>query len=213
MSTVERALPPQQSTTPKLNSTSPADGSSRAILGTAGRSPAVPAAVSFAAGVALDRFVSVPWVSLLSCGVALAAAWVVCLCCRWDRAAALLLVVLGGCAGAARHHQVWSVGLPDDLSRFASDERKLVCVSGTLVEEPRIRVRQKDAWRAAWPRLDFSQALVRCRLLRTSDGPVAVSGCAQLQVTGHLLHVGAGDEVEFHGWLSRPNTPRKPREF
>jgi competence protein ComEC len=177
------------------------------------RHPALPAAISFATGIAVDRVLSFHWVFWLASSFVLAAAWFAALRLRRERTAALLLLACVACVGGARHHQAWSVEESNDISLYAGDERKLVHLTGILREEPRVQLRQKDSWRAAWPRADFTTANVVCHSLRTNSGTIPVSGAARLFVTGHLLHATGGDEVEIKGWLVRPGAPRNPGEF
>jgi len=173
----------------------------------------VAAAAAFAAGIAIDRAVSLPWIVWLAAGGALAAGWVVCMGRNWSWPAACLLFACGVVTGGARHHADWSTASAADLASFATDEPRLVRLTARIHDEPRIQFRPKEPWRAAWPRLDSTTALLDCRQIETANGPLPVSGRARLYVRGHLLHAAAGDEVEIHGWLQCPGGPGNPGEF
>lgn len=182
------------------------------------RRPAVPVAVCFATGIALDRLLTLAFLPWIAAGVLLVIGWL----CQYRRgrraSAAALLLACCVCVGAARHHRHWSTVRPDDVSLFASDEPAPVRLVATLASQPTIRRRESDGLGSAWPQFDKTICTLHCRSIipgdgRNREGPIPVSGMAQLQVTGHLLHVGVGDRVEILGWMARPGATSNPGQF
>jgi competence protein ComEC len=117
------------------------------------------------------------------------------------------------CLGGARHHQVWSIGKQDDISLFATAQRRAVHLTAVLVTEPEVHARSNDWFRSVFPRYDRSTCFIACRSIKSGSNRTAVSGLARLNVTGHLLHAGVGDDVEIFGHLVVPGAPVNPGEF
>lgn len=185
------------------------------------RRPGIPLAVCFAAGIWLDRRFDPAWEVWLSTAGVLLLVWAVCWIGARPRCACVCLLLSCVCLGGARHHQVWSVASADDISLFAAEEPQLVRLTGRIVGSPYIVARQDNGLRSAWPQYDRTVCIVRCRRLVTqvenaSDEDLewlSISGLLRLEVSGHMLHAGVGDEVEIRGKLSLPGQPRNPGEF
>ncbi|HUG89891.1 MAG TPA: ComEC/Rec2 family competence protein [Planctomycetaceae bacterium] len=174
------------------------------------RSPALPVAACFAAGIALDDWftaaLAVWWAALAGSLVAGTVAFV----CRREAVSAPLL--LGGvlAAGGLAHHATAHVMEADDIALAATDDRRLVAVRGVVATAPEFRNGQS---RSAWSQQGWSQCTLDCREALAGDETTRVSGRLRLRVSGALDQVTVGDRVEVMGWLSRPAPPRNPGEF
>ena len=68
------------------------------------RGPAVPVALCFALGIALDRWQEIPWEAWLLTLWVLAICWLVLHCRKKDGRATVVLLACCACVGGARHH-------------------------------------------------------------------------------------------------------------
>ncbi len=178
------------------------------------RQPAVPVAVSFAAGIVLDRFVGrFTWWSWVFASVVCAAVAV------WgakERRLKIVAATLCGCwlcLGGIRHHAFWSLSSVDDISRFVSEESRLVRLRGTIAEPPMLRVKSETPFRSAFPATDTTILTLRSESLK--DGPrfVPVRGQVQVRVSGRVSKLRVADAVEVFGWASKPSPPANPGDY
>ena len=175
------------------------------------RHPLVPVAIAIGTGVFTDRCWPLSLAAWMSLAAFSAVAWAIL---TWRRSSAwlaggfLLCWVL--CLGGARHHLFWSIAEGDDLSLFTTDEPQLVRLSATLVDEPEIVSPTVRASRSVWAQHDTSAATLLCSSIASEERELSVSGRAALRVSGHLLHVHVGDEIEVCGWLVRPQPAHNP---
>jgi competence protein ComEC len=177
------------------------------------RQPAVPVAICFMFGIAIDRFLDLPWAIWMIAVAGVAGCWVVF---YLKKNSVLALASLLGCfllLGGARHHLFWSMFRSDEISFFASEKSQLVNLTGTIATQPQIYPQREGSIESAWGQPDRTRCLVRCESILQNSSRVSVSGLAQLNVSGHLLHVEVGDEVQVRGWLSLPRGPVNPGEF
>jgi competence protein ComEC len=170
-------------------------------------------ALALGAGIVCDHFwpAALPIWLLAAAGLALARLWLVRSQFVKESAAILLLCCV--CLGGARHHLAWSAASDNDLSLFASDEPRLVRVTGTLLDRPEVISHEASNARSAWPRPDASTATLCAERLSGGGDELAVSGRTLVHVGGHLVHCDVGDEVEVCGWLSLPSPAKNPGGF
>jgi competence protein ComEC len=170
-------------------------------------------ALALAAGIVCDHFwpATLRFWLLAAAGLALARVWLV----RYPfaRESAALLLICCLCLGGARHHLAWSAVSDNDLALFASDESRLVRVTGILLDRPEVISREASNARSAWPRPDASTATLLAERLSGGGNDLAVSGRTLLHIGGHLVHCDVGDEVEVCGWLSLPSPAKNPGGF
>ncbi len=178
------------------------------------RQPAVVVAVCFAAGILLDRFVSVltwgRW-SLLA-GIAVGfAIW------GWRRLqvriVAASLLAAGVCLGGIRHHAFWSLSSRRMLSRFVGMESRLVRLRGRVAEPPFIKPPSQLPFQSVLPQSELTIFSLNCGSLRDGKRLVPIRGKVQVRVNGLLADLKAGDGLEVFG-LDLPTLPaREPRRF
>jgi competence protein ComEC len=174
----------------------------------------VPVATAFGAGILADHWLSAPLSGWMCLAMGLAAAWGIAAWRGWraELATGVLLIWIG-CLGGARHHLFWSTDASDDVSLYADDEPRLVRLQATLIDQPEIISPSTKAARSAWVHYDTSAVTLRCQRILSAKESLPVSGRAALRVSGHLLHVDVGDEIEVCGWLVRPQPLRNAGAF
>jgi len=177
------------------------------------RAPAVPTALAFGAGIVADSQIACGLFGWLASAAAFLLLWLALFCSGRNRGSALALLAGLACLGAAWHHLHWSTLAPDDLSLFATERPQPVRLIGILENEPAIIPKREAVLQSAIPQYDRTRCLVRGVWLVENSRTIPVSGRAQLEVSGHLLHAHLGDEVEIFGHLSRPGGPRNPGAF
>lgn len=176
------------------------------------RAPAVPIAVAVAAGVAFDHCCGGDVRIWLALSLFLLAGWVLASSRRF-RFAGVLLLAACAAAGAGWHHLQWSAVRGDHLAGFASDIPRPVRLTGRLVDQPFLIPKKTPQFRDALPEYDRTLATIECTQLIQGEKSIEVSGLARLEVSGHLLHARAGDEVELVGSFARPSVARNPGGF
>jgi competence protein ComEC len=179
------------------------------------RAPLVPVALAFSAGILLDRFCSLPLAGSLFAAVVMLAAWTATL---RGRSAGLPLVYLAlavAALGSAYHHCRCETVAADDISLLVDEEPKIVELRGYLDAEPVTQRPESDPLRS-FERQGINAGSTMSVLYvsgyRLRDEWLPVSGRAQLQVTGTLTGMHAGDEVEVVGRLEEPEGPANPGE-
>lgn len=177
------------------------------------RSPAVPVAAAFAAGILADHLIEPDirlWLALL--GVCLVT-WGISL--RRDFRALSSALLLGAVliAGGGWHHWRWSTVGADHVFRFAEETPQPVHLTGWLVDQPWIVPRKEHDVPLSIPQFDRTVCTLQCRSLISGKYVEPVSGRLRLDINGHLVQASAGDEVEVLGLLSRPIGPRNPGAF
>ncbi len=173
------------------------------------RVPAALAAAAVALGIVADRSVNVPPALSITVGF-LASAFAICSVSRQGRSTALLILALAS-VGAIRHHLIWTSRLPNDISQAPLRDNAPVQLTG-VIRTP-IEIRRAE-WSAGHP-CGCCSTVRHSRLTSSSctDGDVPVSGRIQVDVSGHVLGMSAGDRVVLIGRLRTPEEPRTPDAF
>lgn len=181
------------------------------------RSPLLPIALTYTAGVALDRYADVPWLLSLLMGGAFLLAFAIAQRGRLRHLSLVYLALVGVAFAAAYHHYRHSLFPDDDIGYLVSDTPRAATLLGTLDEEPRrLPASPKDPLRST---IDFASAttILRVSHLRDANGDVVVSGRVRLVATGAtqplLADLHAGDEVEVSGRIAAVASRANPGEF
>src|SRR5579859_6654091 len=100
------------------------------------RSPAVPVAAAFAAGIFLDHLLEFDLRIWLGGAVVCLAAWGISLQRRLAPLSAVLLLAAIVVAGAGWHHWRWSIVGADHIVRYAEETLQPVRLTGRVVDQP-----------------------------------------------------------------------------
>ncbi len=177
------------------------------------RSPLMPIVICFVVGILLDQTVSVSWVVWASLILITTTMWVVLFLKRSHRVAALLLMVSFLALGGIRHHLFWSMAAEGNIQQLLNHDSQLIKIKGLVITEPVIIKEENQPFRSAWQRYDRSRCTVDCSQLATNDGWQPITGKIGMNISGHLLSVHAGQEIEVTGWASLPRGPMNPGQF
>src|SRR5262245_21776329 len=177
------------------------------------RSPAVPVAAAFAAGIFSDQLLEPDRRVWLGAAAVVLAAWGVCLARRFARMSAVMLLLAVLIAGAGWHHWRWSIVESDHIVRFAEETPQPVRLTGRLLDQPWIVPRKEQELPVSIPQFDRTLCTVECHALISGKNTQRVSGRVRVDVSGQLVQAAVGDEVEVVGLLSRPGGPRNPGAF
>lgn len=182
------------------------------------QAPLVPFALAVTAGIVLDRTLGLPLLTSLLGAVAGIMTWAITFFGGKPRLAVVYLGISAAALGGGYHHGYRNVYRADDIGEFVTDDAQLTQLRGVLEEEPNIRLPPPPSPFQSIPRAgsgtaDSTVAPIRVSQLRRADDWREVSGRAQLIVTGNLIGLHAGDEIEVVGRLSAPAGPANPGEF
>ena len=177
------------------------------------RCPAVPVVSAVAAGILLDH---VGYVSFSTWWIGSVAAVLLALFCRgrgfgYLCAGVLLISCVG--LGGAWHHWRWSCVADNEIAGWATDQGRLVRISGKVLQAPLILKSAGDD-EVPWRVPERTITLMECRrLVGDSDHSISVSGLARLSIVGRLDNLAIGDLIEVAGVLVRPAEPANPGDF
>jgi competence protein ComEC len=175
--------------------------------------PLVIVAAAVCAGIVADRCIALSAAVWWTASIAAWALWLVLWRRRWDRrAAVILLVAVMACAGAW-HHLRWHVFEQDDLGFFAQPAAQPVCIQAVARTGPRRQPAPRHNPMRIIPAGDRTRLEVDLLGIRNRAGWQPASGRARLLVDGHLLGVHAGDRLRIFAQLAQAEGPHNPGEF
>jgi competence protein ComEC len=182
-------------------------GSARRFSGTRGRWPAVPAAVSLAAGIlAHDHLPPKPdlWLILIAILLAIAfwrvrIGWI----CSLSLAAAIFLIGL-----TTAQLQAYFFA-SDHIAIYTSQSERLADLEVRLIEPPHI-VQDDTSLRRIPPK---QVAAAEVTSVRAQTGWRPASGRIELTIEPPDESLNAGQTIRAWGFLSRPQAPENPGEF
>jgi competence protein ComEC len=175
--------------------------------------PLLPIAAAVTIGLVVDRYEPIPIVFSIGAAILCLIGWAVCRRQKREQLALLYLWAVWAGLACAYHHSWRHLYSSDDIGEFANDQPTLIQVRGTIVEEPTTPVRRKDDPLVSQPRTDTTQCVVEVFELRREGDWQAASGKTVLQVSGKLDGLHVGDDIEFTGWIARPQPPMNPGEW
>lgn len=177
------------------------------------RIPAATLAIGFALGIWLDSWLRLPTIGWTGMTTLVLAIWMIAWQCKRNRLAAGLMLLACLAAGGLRHHIFWSVRAENDISRFAVEDHRPVRLTGRITSQPVILPRIENEFPSAIPSYDRTLCTLSCDALISANRRIPVTGQIRLEVTGHLLHINHGDEVDVAGILSAPQAADNPGGF
>ena len=181
--------------------------------------PAVWIAGACCAGIAADRWfdLSIPFYTTIA--VIAAAAIVSYLYSAPEQhskkrqlvATLLLFASLGACW----HHAYWNFYPANEISRWATEDPQPVCISATLLSEPRRVAAASVGNHLNRPRdqLDQHRMLIRCLGIRDGDQWLPTDGRVLLTAPASDADIHAGDQVTILGRLRKIAGPTNPGAF
>ena len=175
--------------------------------------PLVVVACSMAAGIVMNRVVasSITWWWILSVGGW--AGWWMARRKRFDRCAAVLLLISVFALAAAWHHWCWNLFSVDDLGWVAREAGQPVVIEAVALNGPRsVPARPSNPLQAV---SQGEETRIKLRIFSVRDGARwrPASGRGQLFVDGQLPGVNAGDKIRVCAQLLRPRPAQNPGEF
>ncbi|MCA9075777.1 MAG: ComEC/Rec2 family competence protein [Planctomycetaceae bacterium] len=176
------------------------------------QAPALPVALSFVAGIAVDRVTELPfpfWAALCLL------TWIICRSVTATRPIATTILLLVSCValGGMRHHLRWSTVSPSDVSGYAGENGTSVQLVGIIASPVSVRAADHSDMTPPWMQIDRSQCDLECERLVSLADDIPITGRLRLIVTGHVLHANVGDRVEVTGLLVTPSGVRNPGGF
>ena len=124
-------------------------------------------------------------------------------------------LLLFGTLAACWHHVYWNFYPSDEISRWATEISRPVCVSATLLSEPR-RVAAasiQDHLNRPRDQSDQQRILIRCLAIRDGHQWVPTNGRVQLTAPLSEVDIHAGDQVTILGRLRKIAGPKNPGAF
>jgi competence protein ComEC len=178
-------------------------------------------ALALAAGIAFDRYLTLPIGVWFLVGISAVGIWWAV----WRRlstaagrrglsmVSSVALVMGAAACGGARHHMHWRLYDVTDIGRFAQTTPQPVCVEVIALAAPRTRPAPPADPLRSIPEKTRSTMHVRAVLLRDRAVWRSATGRATLTVDGSLPGIQAGDRLRVVGQLFAPAAPGNPGEF
>ncbi len=175
--------------------------------------PLVLLACALAGGIACDRIA--PLAARVWWALALGAAIAWCLCWRagWNRVASALLLAAVFCLGGERHHGHWRLYEANNVGRYVDEILRPAVVEAVAITSPRWVPAPPPTPLRTIPQGEHCELLVRVTAIRDGRTMRPASGLADLQVSGNVTGVRAGDRLRIMVQAARPAPPLNPGEF
>jgi competence protein ComEC len=168
---------------------------------------------ALAAGIAVDRGLSLPAALWWCAALGLLAAWVVAWQAGRDRLGSSLLLAAVFATGGAWHHVDWHVYRTDEISRMLHEQARPACVEAVALTSPRWVPAPTPTALRTIPQEEKSELLIWITGIRDGQQMRRASGSASLDVGGTLDSIRAGDRTRVFVQASRPASPLNPGEF
>jgi competence protein ComEC len=179
--------------------------------------PLITVLIAAASGIVLNRYTADAIGVSATSWCALAAAVLIAWWFLWrtgrNRSAAWPLLIAVVLSAAAWHHLRWNTFSSGEIARFARYDPSPACIEAVALEMPeRVAAPVATPLRAI-PGGETSRLLVNVTAIRDGTSWRAAAGVCQLQASGHLLGVRAGERIRIFGQLGRARPPLNPGEF
>lgn len=124
-------------------------------------------------------------------------------------------LLLFGSLSACWHHAYWNFYPANEISRWATEDAQAVCISATLLSEPRrvAAATTDDHLNRPRDQSDQYRILIRCLGIRDGDQWVPTQGRVLLTVVALDVDIHAGDQVIVLGRLRKIAGPTNPGSF
>lgn len=124
------------------------------------------------------------------------------------------VLLLSFCSlGGLRYHQSTRLVSSDNILRFAQEEPEPIRLTGRVASEIEIIEAEHGPRIPAWMEVDTSRFVLKVMSVEHDSLWEVASGSLRVDVSGHLVHVRIGDEVQLIGSLSRPGEVMNPGGF
>lgn len=174
------------------------------------RFPLFVVALTVAVGIVIDRYLHFPGAAY---GIAGLAGFALCGLSRLNGQSkpAWYALAIGFCSVGALHHQLTlQAPAKADLQPLLNKEPLLVRLRGEVTEDPTLFPAPIPRWDGQRPQEDLTRFDFKCH--QFFDGGVwhSATGAVQIDLTGRIDSVSAGDIVEVSGWASELPKRRNP---
>lgn len=180
------------------------------------RSPLVPLACAFIAGLIIQHYFDLPviWPLLILalCTICSLVIFSVKKISPPLNTIACIASVGFVCLSAVRLAS-FNQPAPDNISNFVADEKVLADIQGIVLTIPRLE--DTDAWqfsRFSWTEPGTSFYL-KLDNIKTNSGWQKVTGTVRVQLSGSADDIKTGDSIRAFCWLSRFKSPLNPGQF
>lgn len=162
--------------------------------------PLVPVAVSVGLGIFAERAVPLPTTMLIALLVGLTAGWLL----ARRRPTALSPLLLWCMAGllAACWHRVTMAWPSDAIGQYASLDRTLIRLRGSVAEDINYRVPRRPELLSGQGTLGYSSFICDGSSLQVNGQWQRVSGLVRVSVEGELRQLRIGDGIEILGGIA-----------
>ncbi|WP_437185201.1 DNA internalization-related competence protein ComEC/Rec2 [Planctomicrobium sp. SH668] len=173
--------------------------------------PALTAALAFGLGILADRLLDIPhvaWgtltlISLLSSALLLKKA-------KSAAPASLLLILTLFSLGGWRHHLPFNTRQSNDILTFCKEESQPARLVGVIASPIEIHEAKFGPRIPPWMEVDRSKSVLQCERVEVNGEWAETGGLLQLNVSGHVVHVRVGDQVELIGHVALPRRTANP---
>jgi competence protein ComEC len=164
-------------------------------------------------GIVLDRSLPLPVIVWWLLATALLGAWFFAQRLQRQGWASCLVLLATAAVGGAWHQAWWHVYPANEISRAISEQSRPCCVEAIAVTSPRRVPAPEETALRTIPQTERSELCVWITAIRDGRTMRPASGWADLDVTGVVEHVRAGDRIRVFAQGSRAAAPLNPGEF
>ena len=180
------------------------------------RSPLVPLACAFIAGLIIQHYFNSPVIWPLLILVLCTIGSLVVISVKKISPPLNIIACIASvgfvCLGAIRLAS-FNQPAPDNISNFVADEKVLADIQGIVLTTP--KPEDTDAWqfsRFSWTE-PGSSFYLKLENIKTNSGWQKVTGTVRVQLSGSADDIKPGDSIRAFCWLSRFSPPLNPGQF
>jgi competence protein ComEC len=170
-------------------------------------------ACALATGIAWDRYAPLAAWVWWALAISAAIAWGICWRAGWNRTSSTLLLAVFVCIGGGKHHAHWRLYESNDIGRYVDEILRPAVIESVAITSPRWVPAPPPTPLRTIPQGEHCELLVRVTAIRDGRTMRPANGLADLQVSGNLTGVRAGDRLRIMVQAARPAPPLNPGEF